>query len=118
MEDGVRERGSLYEADFVAWTEQQAELLRAGLTNASALDYEHLLEEIEGLGRSEARAVRSYLETILLHLIRIEHAGPRQAINHWRKEIEAARSNLEQDLTPSLRARLPGEMPQAYTRAR
>ena len=46
---------TLYEEDFVAWTEQQAEALRSaarGSTN-QPLDWENLAEEIESLGRSD-----------------------------------------------------------------
>jgi len=44
--------GSLYDDDFYAWTQEQAELLRRG-GGASALDIEHIAEEIEDLGKSE-----------------------------------------------------------------
>lgn len=41
-----------YEADFYLWTQQQAALLRAGAL--TALDIEHLIEEI--LGKSHPQA--------------------------------------------------------------
>jgi hypothetical protein len=49
---------SLYDEDFYAWTQAQAALLRA--QKASDLDYANLAEEIESLGRSERKEVRSY----------------------------------------------------------
>jgi len=116
-QDGVREDASLYETDFYEWTRKQAALMREGLANPSALDWEHLLEEIEALGRSEARAVRSHLEIIILHLLKIEFAGPRRAINHRQKEVKAARNSLAGELTPSLHARIPQETPLAYRKA-
>ena len=43
----------LYDADIVAWAEQQAHWLRAGALDR--LDLEHLAEEIEDVGKSEQR---------------------------------------------------------------
>ena len=40
----------LYDEDIVTWSEQQAELLRR--RSANALDWDHLAEEIEDVGRS------------------------------------------------------------------
>ena len=42
-----------YEKDIVAWANEQARLLRAGLF--SQLDIEHIAEEIEDVGKSEQR---------------------------------------------------------------
>jgi hypothetical protein len=48
-----------YEVDFFAWTEEQARLLRAGeVTDIDALN---LAEEIESVGRSDRREIRSRL---------------------------------------------------------
>ena len=44
---------SLYEQDFYQWTQEQADLLKAGAL--SQLDVENLIEEIESMGRSEKR---------------------------------------------------------------
>ncbi len=45
---------TLYDEDFVAWAEHQAEALRAAARGGSnqALDWENLAEEIEDLGKS------------------------------------------------------------------
>jgi hypothetical protein len=40
----------LYEEDFYAWTQQQAELLRRLPAISNELDIEHIAEEIEDLG--------------------------------------------------------------------
>jgi hypothetical protein len=100
----------LYEADFVRWTEQQAAALgkaAAAGTNLP-LDWEHLVEEIDGLGRSQRRELRSRIATILEHLIKLEcsPADPRLGcigtIARQRREIEFLRDN-----SPSLAGR-PG----------
>ena len=48
---------TLYEADFYAWTQRQAELLRA--EEFSDVDWNNLIEEIETLGRSERKEIKS-----------------------------------------------------------
>ncbi|PSN10566.1 DUF29 domain-containing protein, partial [filamentous cyanobacterium CCP5] len=50
---------TLYEQDFYAWTQHQAELLRAG--QLGELDLENLIEEIESLGRQERQELRNRL---------------------------------------------------------
>ena len=57
---------SLYETDFVRWTETQRDLLIE--KRFDRLDLENLIEEIESLGRSQQHSVKSYLYTVLLHL--------------------------------------------------
>jgi len=53
----MTELKSLYDTDFLAWSEQQAEALRAAMRNDSnqRLDLGNLTEEIEDLGKSVRR---------------------------------------------------------------
>jgi hypothetical protein len=46
-----------YDGDIVAWANEQAQLLRAGLF--SQLDIQHIAEEIEDVGKSEKRELAS-----------------------------------------------------------
>ena len=55
-----------YHADVVAWAQEQARLLREG--QFGALDIEHLAEEIEDVGKSEKRELRSRMTILLAHL--------------------------------------------------
>ena len=48
-----------YEKDFADWAKQQATALRTG--QVDALDLENLAEEIEGLVRSDKRALASQM---------------------------------------------------------
>ncbi len=61
----------LYERDILAWSESQAALLRrlARGERVNDVDWEHVVEEIEGVGLSELNAVRSYLRLIMTHLL-------------------------------------------------
>ena len=53
-----------YDTDFYAWTQAQADALRA--KDWAALDLEHLAEEIDSLGKSDRRALVSHLDHLLL----------------------------------------------------
>ncbi|MFN5967464.1 MAG: DUF29 domain-containing protein, partial [Pseudanabaena sp.] len=59
---------SLYEADFLLWTEATVAKLKA--RDFDHIDLENLIEEIESLGRSEKKEVRNRLKTLLEHLIK------------------------------------------------
>jgi Domain of unknown function DUF29 len=50
-------QGILYETDFYAWTQEQAELLRLGKLNA--LGIANLVEEIESLGKQQKQELRN-----------------------------------------------------------
>jgi hypothetical protein len=101
--------GSLYDADFLLWSEQQAALLRrlaAGERVNDAVDWPNLIEEVGDLGRSEFRAVESLLDIGLRHLI-LAHAAPRpEPVAHWRAEARAALASAARQVTPSMVPRL------------
>jgi hypothetical protein len=49
----------LYEQDILAWSDHQADLLRtvARGQRVNGVDWEHVVEEIEGVGLSELNAM-------------------------------------------------------------
>ena len=98
--------GSLYDEDFYAWTQEQAELLRRGGAAANRLDIEHIAEEIEDLGKSELHTCQSLCELIVEHLLKLEFSGLTQPANHWRREIAGWRAQLDKKLTRSIETRL------------
>jgi hypothetical protein len=106
---------SLYEKDFYAWTQHQAELLRRLPAVGNELDIEHIAEEIEDLGRSDLRAARSLCEHIIEHFLKLEYSGLDQPADHWRDEIVEWRLQLEKILTRSIEALL--ELPGCYKAA-
>ena len=53
-----------YEEDFYAWTVEQSRLLRSG--ELSAIDAANIAEEIEGMGRSDRRELKSRLIVLLM----------------------------------------------------
>ena len=63
-----------YEQDFDACTQAQAAARRAlGRAGTNTpVDWENVAEEIESLGKSQGRELASRIETILLHLIKLQ----------------------------------------------
>ena len=94
-----------YENDIIAWTKQQALLLRTG--QLSKLDIENIAEEIEDVGRSEQRELASRMAVLLAHLLKWYYQSARQC-SSWEKTIKEQRRAVERRLkkTPSLKSTL------------
>lgn len=73
-----------YEADFYAWTQDQAEKLRSRRHNE--IDWDNLAEEIDSVGRSDRRSIRSNLHVILVHLLRWQFQ-PEKRKGGWQASI-------------------------------
>jgi hypothetical protein len=103
---GPKSLAELYERDYARWLFENASLLRAG--RLEALDAENVAEELEDMGRSEGRAIRSHLRVLITHLLKWEHQAEQRS-SGWRGSIYNARRAIEQRLreSPSLRRRLP-----------
>lgn len=103
----------LYEQDFVRWTEAQAAVLRRAAETKSnlPLDWTNLAEEVESLGRSQRRELRSRLATIIEHLLKLEYSPATEPRIGWIETIGRERREIERLLedSPSLR----GELEQA-----
>jgi predicted DNA-binding ribbon-helix-helix protein len=109
---------SVYEQDFIVWSQQQAELLRAGCWNA--LDIENLLEELDNMGKSEKQALQSLLRNIISHLLKFQLSSALQARPGWVEEISEFRAQAETKLqdTPSLRRYMNDLFMKAWPQAR
>ncbi|MFO1371450.1 MAG: DUF29 domain-containing protein [Candidatus Competibacteraceae bacterium] len=106
-----------YDTDFHLWTQQQALLLRQGLL--AELDTAHLIDEIEDMGASNRRALGSYLELVLLHLLKWQFQPERRG-NSWVESIGKGRNAIERLLeeSPSLTPQLSMKVEAEYRRAR
>jgi hypothetical protein len=109
---------TLYEEDFYAWTVEQAKALRTHFQGDNRLDVEHLAEEIEDLGKSELRAVESYVENIMAHLLKLDYSSQDWPRNHWRREILTFRKRLRKTMTPSLLRQVLERLDALYADAR
>ena len=92
----------LYDADLLAWLEQQANYLRAG--QLDRLDVAHLIEELEDVGGSQRRELKSRLEILLMHMLKRD-AQPRRRSRSWHSTIVEQRARIGDLLeqSPSLR---------------
>ena len=92
-----------YEADFHAWTKDQAARLRDLRPNS--IDWENVAEEIESLGRSEKREIENRLGVLLIHLLKWAHQPERRKLG-WQATIVEQRRKLARAVeeSPSLGA--------------
>jgi hypothetical protein len=106
----------LYDTDFVAWTEANAELLREGRFDEA--DIEHLAEEIEDLGKERLHALKRYLRILLAHLLK-HSFQPGKRSTSWLRTILMARAEIEDLLAenPSLRPKVPGLLIEVYPKS-
>ena len=108
---------SLYEADFYAWANQQAALLRAGRLGEA--DIANIAEEIESMGKSEKRELINRLAVLLMHLLKWRFQ-PKKRGKSWRLTIEIQRIELERHMrdNPSLKAKIAEAIADAHRSAR
>lgn len=100
-----------YGTDLVLWSREQAELLRrmaAGERVNDQVDWEHVAEEIESLGKSDWRELRRRIQVILRHLIKLQASPAQPPRNGWRRAILEQRSQIRVLLedSPSLAQRV------------
>ena len=109
--------GVLYNTDFHAWTREQAALLKSG--RLAEIDMNHLIEEIESMGKNERRELKSRLVILIMHLLEWQMQPERQS-NSWRATIETQRFQISELLedSPSLKGELEEFINAAYPKAK
>src|SRR5690348_5925363 len=98
-------RDDLYERDILAWSQEQAALVRAlaaGAQPNQRPDYDNIAEEIEAVGKSELNSVRSHLVQALVHILKIKALPGSINVEKWRKEVELHRNEARWRYTPSM----------------
>jgi len=106
----------LYEKDFYAWANKNAELLRAG--RLSEVDAGNIAEELETMGRSEKRELTNRLAVLLAHLLKWVFQ-PELRSNSWKYTIRGQRDDILDILeeSPSLRSEIDERLVKAYEKA-
>jgi hypothetical protein len=108
---------SLYERDFFTWTQEQARLLRE--RRFDDLDLDNLVDEVESVGSSEKREVRSRLVVLIGHMLkwRFQPGGRGPS---WIETLFEQRQQLNDilDNSPSLRSYASEQISRAYRGAR
>lgn len=113
----MKTQNNLYEQDFYLWTQITAEQLKENKFNE--IDITNLIEEIESMGRSEKRELKSRLVVLLMHLLKW-HYQPEKRSESWRSTITEQRICIEGLLedSPSLKPTLSEVFEDCYQKAR
>ncbi len=106
-----------YLEDYGAWVLAQVELLRDG--QFDELDLEHLIEEVEGLARSDFNAFKSAIRIVLIHMLKWDVQVDYRT-RSWAVSIEGHRQRVRDELedSPSYKTRVDEAVGKAYRRAR
>ena len=106
-----------HETDFYSWTQEQAALLKQG--RYMEADYEHLIEELESMGRSEKRELENRLAVLLAHLLKWQYQQQKRT-SSWEVTVETQRQDVQDVLldNPGLKSTIGETMVRAYRKAR
>ncbi|MBD2681595.1 MULTISPECIES: DUF29 domain-containing protein [Nostoc] len=111
---------TLYDQDYYLWLRTTINQLRAG--QFSAVDLDNLLEELETMGRSEKRGIKSLLIRLFEHLLKLTYWDRERERNegHWKGEIRTFRREIKERLkeSPSLKPYILEIFDECYQDAR
>ena len=110
--------GPRWEDDFYAWTQYQAEVLRSMPVSDHRFDREHVVEEIEDLGKSERDAARGQIRRIIEHFLKLAHSPAEQPRIDRMETIDDARETLADKLTATLRRDAEANLEKLYAEGR
>lgn len=106
------------EEDFYAWLLDQARTLHSYNVVDLRIDWIDLAEELEGMARNEEHGLRSYIEVLLIHLLKWKYQ-PERRDRSWEVSVTRARSEISARLedSPSLKTKLKTLTDKAYQAA-
>lgn len=108
---------SLYNIDYGLWLQSQIDNLRCH--NWDYLDINNLVEELEGLNKSNKRELYSYTVVALTHLLKWK-LQPQFRSGSWRGSINNSRKRMQRVFKdqPSLKPYLDEILSEAYDEAK
>lgn len=106
-----------YDKDFSKWANNQAKFLKN--KEFAKLDMDNLIEEIEDLSKREKQRLTSYLEILLLHMLKVKFQSDMHTAS-WDRSIKVASHKAHKTLeeNPSLKSKLKEILDDAYFSAR
>jgi hypothetical protein len=115
--DAKPEAKSLYETDGYTWAMRQADALRRRAIDE--IDWDNVAEEVESVGKTEARELESRLEVLLVHLLKWQFQ-PDKRTSSWKATIKEQRLRIARHLeqNPGLRAKRDEYLGAVYAVAR
>jgi hypothetical protein len=110
----VNDLKQLHDLDDAQWLEETVSLLKKH--QFQQLDLDHLIEELEDLGREKKNTVASLLEKIIRHLLLLQYWTREAEYNtvHCQEEIYTSRTQLGRKMTTHLRNYLEKELNSIY----
>ncbi|WP_373525828.1 DUF29 domain-containing protein [Nostoc sp.] len=110
----------LYEQDFNLWRESIIEQIKENRFND--IDWEHLLLELEDMGKSEKRSFISNLTILIAHLLKltVQSDAPEMMKGSWYSSVTEHRFRINRDLeeNPSFKNYITEVISKAYADAR
>jgi hypothetical protein len=110
----VNDLKQLHDLDDAQWLEETVSLLKKH--QFQQLDLDHLIEELEDLGREKKNTVASLLEKIIRHLLLLQYWTRESEYNtvHCQEEIYTSRTQLGRKITINLSNYLEKELNSIY----
>jgi Domain of unknown function DUF29 len=107
---------ALYHRDYYGWIQHNLRAIRE--RRFKDIDWVNVAEELEDMGKSERRALRSQLARLLGHLLKWSYQPEARRLSEhsWRATIEHARVTVRElvEENPSLKPVLHELLPPAY----
>ena len=106
----------LHDRDFNLWTEE----IKKAIANRDLenMDWDNLLDEIDDMGKSDKRALRSYTQRLIEHIFKIKYWSSERErnLNSWKIEVINFRTQIANILedSPSLKNYLAENYRQWY----
>lgn len=107
---------TLYDDDTFTWAMKQADALRR--RSANEIDWENVAEEIESVGKAEARELESRYVVLLAHLLKWRYQPDRRGAS-WEITIKVQRRQIARHLerNPGLKSQRDELFAAAYFEA-
>jgi hypothetical protein len=98
----------LYWQDILLWSESQGQLLRrlAQGERVEGVDWDHVIEEVEDVGRSEWHSVETLLRHAMVHLLKAAAWPDAPPCEHWRSEVVGFLIDAKKRFAPSIAQRI------------
>ena len=94
----------LYHQDLNLWRQKIVNAIQS--KQLEDMDWDNLIEEINDMGASEKRALRSYVKRLIEHILKLKYWSSEREYNQrgWRKEVVNFREEIKSILqeSPSL----------------
>ena len=102
---------TLYEQDFYLWIQTTLAILKE--RKLEQLDIENLIEEIDSMGRSEKKELKTRLVVLIEHLLKLQYWTEEKDYNArvWRNTVVEQRRQIAYTLadSPSLKGILSNQ---------